>query len=168
MTANKDEKMATPGVDEFFSQMKQLYEMNEEQWTKVWDQILTSEAYANVMGITGTQLIFLKELMKRNSEQILGAANVPTKDDLAGVAKQVVATEEKLDDLVFKVEDLSDVILQMSKQIADMQSTLNDLSVKFMSDEIMKKQAASDLVNSVDTAKKPASRSSKKKADEEA
>ncbi|QGG46745.1 hypothetical protein [Heliorestis convoluta] len=125
-------------VDEFFKQMKKMYETSEEQWTKVWENVLTSESYGNFLGVTGTQTMFFREMMKRNMESMLKAASMPSEEEMANVARQVIKTEEKVDDLAFRMDDLSDELQekvydkvnQLSEQMEEVHSTLRLLARK--------------------------------------
>ncbi len=56
------------------------------------------------------------ERLKRNQELIAGLMNIPTKNDVANVAKLTVQTEEKLDALQQQIWNLEDCFLDATKE----------------------------------------------------
>jgi len=140
-------------VEEFFSTLKEMYDKNEEQTSKMWDRVLKTEAYANFQGMSERQIMVVQESMKKNATNALNVAQVPTKDDLANVAKQIIATEEKVDDVIFRMDDLTDIInhdlltelTDLKKRIADLQKTMS--VVKYF---LLKNSAEAEAATSAD------------------
>jgi signal transduction histidine kinase len=107
---------------------KKLYDTNEELWTKLMETQLTSESYADVMGLTNKNTMFFLDLVKKNTSNLLQFSNIPSRDDLANTTKQVIAVEEKLDDLVFHLDDVTNNLKQnLSNEIANLSNELQTI-----------------------------------------
>jgi len=140
-------------VEKFFSTLKEMYDKNEEQTSKMWDRVLKTEAYANFQGISERQIMVVQESLKKNATNALNVAQVPSKDDLANVAKQIIATEEKVDDVIFRMDDLTDIInhnllteiTDLKKRITNLQKTIS--VIKYF---LMKSSAESEAAPSAE------------------
>lgn len=147
----KDAKK-TEQVDEFFSNLKKMYDKNEEPWTKMWDQVLKTEDYANFQGLFERQMMVVQESMKKNATDALNVAQIPSKDDLANVAKQIIATEEKVDDVIFRMDDLTDMINHalvgeingLKKQVVDLQKTIDIMKDFLMKGKVVAETAVQE------------------------
>lgn len=133
MSERPDVRGKPPGVDEFFSSIKQVYDTNEKQLTQLWEQVLTSEPYANWFGVSQRQNSLLQDWLKRVSAGMLNSSNLPSREDLANLANQVISTEEKVDELTFRFDDLRDQlsvnlageISSLRAQVSEVQYSLN-------------------------------------------
>jgi DNA repair exonuclease SbcCD ATPase subunit len=93
------------------------------------------------------------ELLRKNQELMAGVMNIPTKKDVANVAKLSVQAEEKIDILEEQIWNLQDSIALVNKENVGMLQEMVTV-VKQMKDEVQKlsqemaetKKVQSDLV----------------------
>jgi hypothetical protein len=93
----------TPVTPELMSQWKQFLDQSIEAWSKALSQAMSTEAFAQMMGKTLDQWLVTQAPAKRLADQAveagLQALNLPSRTQVAGVAKQIVELEERLDRL---------------------------------------------------------------------
>ena len=93
----------TPVTPELSSQWKQFLDQSIEAWSKALSQTMNTEAFAQMMGKTLDQWLVSQAPVKRVADQsvetALQALNLPSRTQVAAVAKQVVELEERLDRL---------------------------------------------------------------------
>ena len=93
----------TPVTPELSTQWKQFLDQSIEAWSKALSQAMSTEAFAQMMGKTLDQWLVSQAPAKRLAEQSVEAAlqafNLPSRTQVAGVAKQIVELEERLDRL---------------------------------------------------------------------
>jgi len=94
------------GFPDPFAWWKQLYEANEETWAKSMEQAMGTNAFAETLGRYMQSYLELQDLTRKGVERYLEALNVPSRNDVARIAEQVVALESKIDDLDFKTDEL--------------------------------------------------------------
>lgn len=93
----------TPVTPELTSQWKQFLDQSIEAWSKALSQAMSTESFAQMMGKTLDQWLVSQAPAKRLADQSVEAAlqalNLPSRTQVAGVAKQIVELEERLDRL---------------------------------------------------------------------
>src|SRR5262245_52262744 len=93
----------TPVTPELTGQWKQFLDQSIEAWSKALTQAMSTEAFAQMMGQTLDQWLTAQAPAKRLGEQsvegALQALNAASRTQVAGVAKQLVDLEERLDRL---------------------------------------------------------------------
>jgi polyhydroxyalkanoic acid synthase PhaR subunit len=89
-----------------FAWWKQLYEANEETWAKSMEQAMGTSAFAEALGRYMQSYLELQDLTRKGVERYLETLNVPSRNDVARIAEQVIALESKIDDLDFKTDEL--------------------------------------------------------------
>lgn len=131
--AKKRIKESSSQTDDFFTTLKKMYQINEELWSRTWEHILTSESFADLLGITNKQAMFFLRLINENSTRMLSMGHLPSREDLANVSKQIIATEEKVDDVVFKLEDLSDLLTNnLMSEVEQLKEQFNEIKNYFI------------------------------------
>lgn len=91
-----------------FAAWKSFYQMNEESWTQMLEQMMGTQAFAKAMGQWLDNSLKAQDAAKKNAEASLSAMNFPTKSEITRLAEQIVAVDAKLDDLSFAVEQIGD------------------------------------------------------------
>lgn len=93
----------TPVTPELTSQWKQFLDQSIDAWSKALSQAMSTESFAQMMGKTLDQWLVSQAPAKRLADQSVEAAlqafNLPSRTQVAGVAKQIVDLEERLDRL---------------------------------------------------------------------
>src|SRR5215510_12080417 len=93
----------TPVTPELTAQWKQFLDQSIEAWSKALSQAMSTEAFAQLMGKTLDQWLVSQAPGKRMAEQsvetALQALNLPSRTQVAGVAKQIAELEDRLDRL---------------------------------------------------------------------
>ena len=67
------------------------------------------------------------EWLRKNQEMLANQLNLPTKNDLANVAKLSVQTQEKLDSLEEQIWDLSDSVARTNKEMESVVEVLHEV-----------------------------------------
>ena len=67
------------------------------------------------------------EWLRKNQEMLANQLNVPTKNDLANVAKLSVQTQEKLDSVEEQIWDLSDSAVRTNKEMVSVVEVSHEL-----------------------------------------
>jgi hypothetical protein len=84
-------------------QWKQFLDQSIEAWSRALSQAMNTEAFAQMMGKTLEQWLAAQAPAKRLADQsvetVLQALNLASRAQVAGVAKQIVDLEERLDRL---------------------------------------------------------------------
>lgn len=82
----------------------------EETWSEIWEQVLADPAYAQALGSFMTVYLYNQRQIKSQYKKLLDELNLPTKQDLAGLAKQVSGLEGKLVELQRSLDFLNSKI----------------------------------------------------------
>jgi hypothetical protein len=104
----------TPVTPDLMTQWKQFLDQSIEAWSKALSQAMSSEGFAQMMGKTLDQWLVAQGPAKRATEQSveagLQALNLPSRTQVAAVAKQIVELEERL-------ERLEDAIAALAQRL---------------------------------------------------
>ncbi len=93
-----DPKQNTPSFDPF-EVWRQLYEANEQAWTKAVKEMTTTQDYAEAQGKMLESMLAFQKMMRENMSAQLSNLNVPTRDDVSRLGELVLGLEEKVDGL---------------------------------------------------------------------
>ncbi|MDP9374196.1 MAG: hypothetical protein M3Q65_17425, partial [Chloroflexota bacterium] len=112
MSEQQPGRSAVVGVGNFpfldpFAWWKQLYEANEATWARTLEGVQGTNAYAEALGRYLQSYLELQDLARRGVERYLETLNIPSRNDVARIAEQVIALESKIDDFDFKLDDLT-------------------------------------------------------------
>jgi polyhydroxyalkanoic acid synthase PhaR subunit len=84
---------------------KKMFESNEQNWTQFMAQMVATPEFAAGLGRSASNQAAMREAVRRSAQAYLEAANMPSREDLARIASQIVALDAKLDDLADRLED---------------------------------------------------------------
>lgn len=99
-----------------FAAWKSFYQLNEEAWTQMLEQMMGTQAFAKAMGQWLDNNLKAQEVARKNVEASLNAMNVPTKAEITRLAELIVAVDAKLDDLTFAVEQIVDEVRALARR----------------------------------------------------
>ena len=71
----------------------------ERQWNEYFNQVMGTEAFAQMMARQQESAAAMQATFARSMEPYLRAFNIPTQSDLATLAERVTALERRLDTL---------------------------------------------------------------------
>lgn len=108
-----------------FELWRQMYETNEQIWTKAIKDLTSTPSYAEAQGKLLEVYLNYQKMIRDATTAQLTAYNLPSRDDVAGIGELVVGVEEKVDHLDETIARLEDTVSELSKRIARM-----ELSVK--------------------------------------
>jgi len=104
----------TPVTPDLMTQWKQFLDQSIEAWSKALSQAMNTDAFAQMMGKTLDQWLSAQGPAKRAADQAvetgLQALNLPSRTQVASVAKQIVELEERL-------EHLEDAIAALGRRL---------------------------------------------------
>jgi len=93
----------TPVTPELMGQWKQFLDQSIEAWSRALSQAMSTEGFAQMMGKTLDQWLANqapgKRLAEQSVETTLQALNLPSRTQVAAVAKQIAELEDRLDRL---------------------------------------------------------------------
>jgi hypothetical protein len=93
----------TPVTPALMTQWKQFLDQSIEAWSRALSEAMSTEAFAQMMGKTLDQWLVTQAPAKRVAEHSVEAAlqalNLPSRAQVAGVAKQIIELEDRLDRL---------------------------------------------------------------------
>lgn len=84
---------------------KKMFASNEQAWTQFMAQVVATPEFAANLGRSASSQAAIREAVRRSAQAYLEAAGMPSRDDLARVASQIVALDAKLDDLTDHLEE---------------------------------------------------------------
>ena len=87
---------------------RQWYEQGEQFWSKAFEQSISTEGYAALLGQTVDAYAAAAKAMREQMTRSLETMNVPSRDDFSRLAAQVVELEAKIDDLDEKLDQVLD------------------------------------------------------------
>ncbi|OLB48235.1 MAG: hypothetical protein DMD98_09530 [Candidatus Rokuibacteriota bacterium] len=102
----------TPATPELLTQWKQFLDQWIEAWSKILGQAMGTEQFAKLMGQSLDQVLVLqapfRKAAEQHTEQALQALGLPSRNQVTGVAKQIVELEERIE----RLEDRIDAVLR--------------------------------------------------------
>lgn len=87
---------------------RDLYGQNEAAWSKLLEQGLNSEAFAQMMGQTLEAYASFQTALRESLNRYLETMNLPSRDDFGRIGAQLVALETKIDALDDKLDEIQD------------------------------------------------------------
>ncbi|MBA3944069.1 MAG: hypothetical protein H0X37_05845 [Herpetosiphonaceae bacterium] len=93
-----------------FGMMKGLRDANLDAWSKMMQQFVNTEGYAQATGkMLDTYLTTsapFRKLIEQSMAQVLAQLNMPTRSDVTSLAERLTNIEMRLDDLDAKLDSL--------------------------------------------------------------
>lgn len=123
MSNPSDKTASTPDPMQFW---REFYAQSEASWGKVLEQNMGSEAYSAMLGQTLEAYATLHTTLRENMNRYLETMNLPSREDFARVAAQVVALEVKIDAADEKLDAIQDRLGASDRGVEAVRATLKD------------------------------------------
>lgn len=95
---------------------KKYYKITEDIWSNIFEKSMSTETFASVMGSQMENYLQFLKMMKENNEKTLQNLNLPTINDFARLATQIVLLETKVDAVNDKIDKILDLIQRRSNK----------------------------------------------------
>jgi polyhydroxyalkanoic acid synthase PhaR subunit len=105
---------------------RDMYQQNEATWGKLFEQNMSGEAFASMMGQTLDAYVSFQKALKDSLNRYLETMNLPSRDDFARLGSIVVALEAKIDRLDAKVDELLDRGGQATPLLEELRDVLHE------------------------------------------
>lgn len=115
----------SPRLDPF-EFWRQMYEANEQGWSKVMKEVTTTSTYAEAQGKLLETFLAYQKMLRDNMTTQLGNLNIPTRDDVSRLGELVVSLEEKVDQLDDRLAELAEVISPVGKRLGAVEGKVGD------------------------------------------
>lgn len=106
----------TPVTPDLMTQWKQFLDQSIEAWSRALSQVMNTDAFAQLLGRTLDQWLVAQGPLKRAADQSvetgLQALNLPSRSQVAGLAKQMTELEDR-------IERLEDVISSLARKLTE-------------------------------------------------
>ena len=102
-------------------------EKNEEIYSKFLQQLVSTTAFAQTLGRSASATARYREMVKQTAKIYLETADMPSREDVTRLAAQLVALDEKVDNLSDNISDSSDQVPQLVNKVVN---TLEALAVR--------------------------------------
>lgn len=89
---------------EVFAMWRQLYDANEKVWSKASGEFMDTPAFAQWQGKMLETFLGFQKAWKESATAQLEAANIATRDDLVRLGELIVGLEEKVDQIVDRLD----------------------------------------------------------------
>jgi hypothetical protein len=106
MTKTQDQTRA----DDPFETWRQLYDANERAWTEALEQTMSSPEFEESSGKMLETMLAAQKSVRDNMRTYLETMNLPTREDIARLGELVVGLEEKIDQVVDRLDTIEDAI----------------------------------------------------------
>jgi polyhydroxyalkanoic acid synthase PhaR subunit len=118
-----------------FELWRQVYESNEQAWSKAIRDMATTQDYAEAQGKVLESMLALQKMMRDGMSAQLNSLNVPTRDDVSRLGELVLSLEEKIDQIDDHFPALERRIAELDKKVDGLvdlgkKDRLSDLSQK--------------------------------------
>lgn len=97
-------------ADDPFETWRQLYDANERAWTEALEQTMSSPEFEESSGKMLETMLAAQKSVRDNMRTYLETMNVPTREDIARLGELVVGLEEKIDQVVDRLDTIEDAI----------------------------------------------------------
>ena len=86
--------------------IKKILSMGEEKMGDITNELMSNPKFANALGATIQKAMETKGKFDKNVQILLGALNMPTKEDYDRLADRVSALNKSLNELELRIDDL--------------------------------------------------------------
>ncbi len=87
-----------------FEMWRQLYDMNERAWQKAMEQTVTRPEFADASSKMLETILSAQRMVRDSMRTYLETVNVPTREDIARLGELVVNLEEKVDQILDRLD----------------------------------------------------------------
>jgi polyhydroxyalkanoic acid synthase PhaR subunit len=100
-------KTEEPGTgNDPFEIWRQMYDANERAWTAALEQAMGSREFGESSGKLLETLLAAQKSVRDNMRTYLETMNVPTREDIARLGELVVGLEEKVDQVIDRLDTI--------------------------------------------------------------
>lgn len=107
-----------------FELWRQMYETNEQAWTKTIKELTSTATYAETQGKMLEVFLNFQKSMRDATTAQMSAYNLATRDDVTGIGELMVGIEEKVDRLDETIAKLEGVVSDQNQRLARMELAL--------------------------------------------
>jgi hypothetical protein len=100
---------AGPKTDPF-EVWRQLYDANERTWSAALEQAMGSQEFGDSSGKLLETMLAAQKSVRDNMRTYLETMNVPTREDIARLGELVIGLEEKIDQVVDRLDAIEDAV----------------------------------------------------------
>ena len=100
---------AGPKTDPF-EVWRQLYDANERTWSAALEQAMGSKEFGDSSGKLLETMLAAQKSVRDNMRTYLETMNVPTREDIARLGELVIGLEEKIDQVVDRLDEIEDAV----------------------------------------------------------
>lgn len=93
-----------------FELWRQVYEANERAWNSALERAMSTPAFAESQGKLLETMLQAQKAVRDNMRTYLETINVPTREDIARLGELVVGLEEKVDQVLDRLEEVEDAL----------------------------------------------------------
>ncbi len=93
-----------------FETWRQLYDANERAWTAALEQTMSSPEFDESSGKMLETMLAAQKSVRDNMRTYLETMNVPTREDIARLGELVVGLEEKIDQVVDRLDAIEEAV----------------------------------------------------------
>jgi hypothetical protein len=100
---------AGPKTDPF-EVWRQLYDANERTWSAALEQAMGSQEFGDSSGKLLETMLAAQKSVRDNMRTYLETMNVPTREDIARLGELVIGLEEKIDQVIDRLDVIEDAV----------------------------------------------------------
>ena len=100
---------AGPKTDPF-EVWRQLYDANERTWSAALEQAMGSKEFGDSSGKLLETMLAAQKSVRDNMRTYLETMNVPTREDIARLGELVIGLEEKIDQVIDRLDVIEDAV----------------------------------------------------------
>jgi hypothetical protein len=100
---------AGPKTDPF-EVWRQLYDANERTWSAALEQAMGSQEFGDSSGKLLETMLAAQKSVRDNMRTYLETMNVPTREDIARLGELVIGLEEKIDQVIDRLDAIDDAV----------------------------------------------------------
>lgn len=93
-----------------FDIWRQMYDANERAWTAALEQAMGSREFGESSGKLLETLLAAQKSVRDNMRTYLETMNVPTREDIARLGELVVGLEEKVDQVIDRLDTIESAV----------------------------------------------------------
>jgi polyhydroxyalkanoic acid synthase PhaR subunit len=101
---------APGGTSDPYEIWRQMYEANERAWTAALEQTMESREFGESSGKMLETMLAAQKSVRDNMRTYLETMNVPTREDIARLGELVVGLEEKVDQVVDRLDAIETAV----------------------------------------------------------
>jgi poly(hydroxyalkanoate) synthase III subunit E/collagen triple helix repeat protein len=93
-----------------FETWRELYDRNERAWSAALEEAMRSPEFGETSGKMLETMLAAQKSVRDNMRTYLESMNVPTREDIARLGELVIGLEEKVDQVVDRLDAIEDAV----------------------------------------------------------